>query len=134
MIMSELSQELEKIHLEIARLLGMDRDLLHFEYRRDQERTVLNLITSNPRHNQSFLYHSESGFGEMDVLNKMLDYVTDNRKSKHSYTIQWSLSDGSELHTSYFRGQNVYEVLDKFYYGKDINSTIIFSISLNPIA
>jgi hypothetical protein len=133
--MSELNSELEKIHLEIARLLGLSRENLVFEYiSEDEDKTVLKLITVNPRHKQSFLFHQETGFGEMDVLHKMLDYVKTHKHSKDSYTIQWSLKDGKELHTSYFRGKNIYEVLDKFYYGKDITSTIIFSISLNPIS
>jgi len=133
--MSELNSELEKIHLEIARLLGLPRENLVFEYIKEgDDKTILRLITVNPRHKQSFLFHQESGFGEMDVLHKMLDYVKTHKHSKDSYTIQWSLKDGKELHTSYFRGKNIYEVLDKFYYGKDITSTIIFSISLNPIS
>lgn len=133
--MSELNSELEKIHLEIARLLGLSRENLVFEYTgEDEDKTVLKLITVNPRHKQSFLFHQETGFGEMDALHKMLDYVKTHKHSKDSYTIQWSLKDGKELHTSYFRGKNIYEVLDKFYYGKDITSTIIFSISLNPVS
>jgi hypothetical protein len=133
--MSELNSELERIHLEIARLLGLPRENLVFEYMKEgDDKTILRLITVNPRHKQSFLFHQETGFGEMDVLHKMLDYVKTHKHSKDSYTIQWSLKDGKELHTSYFRGKNIYEVLDKFYYGKDITSTIIFSISLNPIS
>ncbi len=133
--MSDLNSELEKMHLEIARLLGISRENLVFEYMKEgEDKTILRLITVNPRHKQSFLFHQEIGFGEMDVLHKMLDYVKTHKHSKDSYTIQWSLKDGKELHTSYFRGKNIYEVLDKFYYGKDITSTIIFSISLNPIS
>lgn len=133
--MSELNNELEKIHREIAQILGLSRENLKFEYtQEDEDKITLSLITINPRHKQSFLFHKETGFGEMNALNKMLDYVKTHKHSKDSYTIQWSLKDGKELYTSYFRGKNIYEVLDKFYYGKDITSTIIFSISLNPLS
>ena len=35
----------------------------------------LDLITINPRHNQSFLFHSESGYDKLEALKKMKDYV-----------------------------------------------------------
>ena len=131
---NELQAELERIHGEIARLLGLDRTSLRFEYSGEEDKNTLHLITVNPRHGQSFLFHTVQGFGEMDVLKKMLDYVKNRRQSTNTYTIQWSLKDDRELHTSYFQGKNMYEVLDKFYHGKDITSTVIFTISLNPIS
>lgn len=130
----ELSAELEKKYAQIAELMGISRDNLLFEYREEEGKTILNLITVNPRHKQSFLFNTTQGFGEMDALHKMLDHVKNHKKGKDTYTIQWSLSDEPELHTSYFRGKNIYEVLDKFYFGKDISSTVIFTISLNPIS
>lgn len=129
-----LNKELEKIHLEISELMGLSREHLNFEYQKDGEKTILNLITINPRHKQSFLFNSTQGFGEMDALHKMLDLVKNQKKGKDTYTIQWALNDNQELHTSYFRGKNIYEVLDKFYFGKDISTTVIFSVSLNPIS
>lgn len=133
--MSDLISELEKVHVDISKRLGIDRSNLHFEYINDgEDKVILKLITINPRHKQSFLFHTSNGFGEMDALNKMLEYVKIHKQYKDSYTIQWSLNGEEELHTSYFRGKNIYDVLDKFYYGKDITGTIIFNISLNPIS
>lgn len=129
-----LRNELQKIHSDISKKLGLSPEYLQFDYHPSDERIRLHLITRNPRHEQAFLFHTSEGFSEIDAALRMLDYVTSHQPSKHSYTIQWSLRDSSNLHTSYFRGQNVYEVLDKFYFGKDIHSTIIFHISLNPLA
>jgi hypothetical protein len=130
----ELNRELEKKYAEIAHLMGMERENLQFQYSREGDRTVLHLITVNPRHRQSFLFHTETGFGEMDTVAKLVEYIKTYRQAKDSYTIQWAMRDSDELHTSYFRGANIYAVLDKFYFGKDIHSTIIFSISLNPLS
>ncbi len=130
----ELNSELEKIHIEIARMLGLSRELLTFNYANKEGKTTLQLATMNPRHQQTFLFHTTTGFGEMDALNKMQEYVQENKSTKNTYTIQWALDDNNELHTSYFTGKNIYEVLDKFYYGKDITGTIIFNISLNPLS
>jgi hypothetical protein len=131
----ELNSELEKIHLSIAQMLGLERPLLTFNYTNTEEgRTTLELTTLNPRHQQTFLFHTTSGFGEMDALNKMMDYVAENKNTKSTYTIQWAVAEKNDLHTSYFTGKNIYEVLDKFYYGKAITGTIIFSLSLNPLS
>jgi hypothetical protein len=130
----ELNSELEKIHLSIANMLGLERSLLTFNYTNKDGKTTLELATSNPRHQQTFLFHTTIGFGEMDALNKMEEYVKENKNTRNTYTIQWSVDGKTELHTSYFAGKNMYEVLDKFYYGKAITGTIIFNISLNPLS
>jgi len=129
-----LQEELQGLRNEIAQYLAIDPTLLTFELSQDGDKHLLRLITTNPRHLQSFLYHTVDGFGELDTLHKMLAYIKSKRPEKSTYTIQWSLKEEKELHTSYFRGKDLYEVLDKFYYGKDINATLIFSVSLNPIA
>ena len=129
-----LQEEMQGLRAEIARYLSIDLSLLTFELSQEGEKHVLRLVTTNLRHQQSFLYHTVDGFGELDTLHKMLGYIKAKRPEKSTYTIQWSLREEKELHTSYFRGKDLYEVLDKFYYGKDINATLIFSVSLNPIA
>jgi len=130
----ELNSELEKIHVNIANMLGLERDLLTFKYTNNNAKSTLELATSNPRHQQTFLFHTTSGFGEMDALNKMVEYVKENKNIKSTYTIQWSVTDKNDLHTSYFAGKTIYDVLDKFYYGKAITGTIIFNITLNPLS
>jgi nanoRNase/pAp phosphatase (c-di-AMP/oligoRNAs hydrolase) len=130
----ELNSELEKIHVQIAKMLGLSRELLTFHYSNEDGKTTLQLATMNPRHQQTFLFHTTQGFGEMDALNKMQEYVQENKNTRSTYTIQWAMEGINDLHTSYFTGKNIYQVLDKFYYGKAITSTIIFNISLNPLS
>ena len=130
----ELNSELEKIYIQIAGMLGLSRELLTFHYTTENGKTTLQLATMNPRHQQIFLFHTSTGFGEMDALNKMQEFVQENKSTKSTYTIQWSMENNNELYTSYFTGKNIYEVLDKFYFGKAITGTIIFNISLNPLS
>lgn len=133
--MSEnLQKELEKQYLQIAKMIGLDREFLTFEFTKDGDVNHFRVITINPRHKQSFVFHTTQGFGEIDAVSKMIDYIKEHHDVKNTYTIQWAIDKSSELNTSYFRGKNVYEVLDKFYYGKDITGTIIFNISLNPLS
>ncbi|NNC94486.1 MAG: hypothetical protein HKN92_02920 [Chitinophagales bacterium] len=103
-----------------------------FNYSSKDNHVDLDLITINPRHEQSFLYHSEIGIDKIEALKKMMAYVEIHHQKENSYTIQWIELGEGELNTSYFRGKNMYDVLDKFFYQRDPNLYKIYSINLNP--
>lgn len=118
----------------ILKQMGLTRELAEFDYNQEGKLVKLDLITKNPRHNQSFLFQTVRGIDQTDALDKMLDYVKEHKNITYVYTIQWTARDDEHSHISYFRGTNMYDVLDKFYYGRDMNQITIFSIVLNPEA
>ncbi|UOQ77816.1 hypothetical protein MUN84_03925 [Hymenobacter sp. 5516J-16] len=127
------------VHVESARIqrqiedyLGLGAGNLLFEFRQLDGQTRLDLITVNPRHHQSFLFRYEVGSDKLEALRKMLTYVQRYRDEESSYTIQWRTRGDKELQTSYFRAHNVYEALDKLYYGRDLTTITVFSVVLNP--
>ncbi|KUG08446.1 hypothetical protein [Solirubrum puertoriconensis] len=127
------------VHVESARIqrliedtLGMQPGNLLFDFRQLDGQVRLDLITVNPRHHQSFLFRYEVGYDKLDALRKMLAYVQNFRDNESSYTLQWRARGDKELQTSYFRAHNVYEALDKLYYGRDLNTITVFSVVLNP--
>ncbi|OKL40161.1 hypothetical protein [Pontibacter flavimaris] len=129
------------VHVESARIqkqiehhLGMSGGSLLFEFRKLDNKIRLDLVTVNPRHQQSFLFHSEEGYDRLDALRKMLTYVQSYRDRESSFTIQWMARDDKELNTSYFRARNMYEALDKLYFGRDMNTITVFSVVLNPVS
>ena len=122
-----------KIQKEIEEHLGLEKDTLVFDYSEIDGKAKLNLITINPRHHQSFLFNTEKGIDRLEALKKMLHYVKNIKDKENHYTVQWSTRDSSELHTSYFRASNIYNALDKLYYGRDMNTITVFSVVLNPI-
>ncbi|GAA4353641.1 hypothetical protein GCM10023185_14480 [Hymenobacter saemangeumensis] len=124
--------ESARLQREIEQHLGMEPGQLLFEYRQLDGQTRLDLITVNPRHQQSFLFRYELGYDRVDCLRKMLSYVRSFRDTESSYTLQWRARGDKELQTSYFRAHNVYEALDKLYYGRDLNTITVFSVVLNP--
>jgi hypothetical protein len=126
--------QLARYQKEIMDYLGMDSEHLVFEYNNYDGKTKLDLITVNPRHNQSFLFHSTVGVDRLEALKKMVEYVKQSREQENTYTVQWMSRGERELHTSYFRAKNVYEALDKLYYGRDINVITVYSVQLNPIS
>ncbi len=117
---------------EIEQCLGLEPAQLRFEFRELDGQTRLDLITLNPRHQQSFLFRYETGHDPVDCLRKMRDYVRDFHDTESSFTLQWRARGEKELHTSYFRAHNAYEALDKLYFGRDLNTITVFSVVLNP--
>ena len=131
---SDMHVETARAQQQIKDYLGLRTSDLMFEYSQADGKTKLDLITINPRHSQSFLFHSEKGADKVDALKKMWDYVQNYKEQENSYTIQWVTKSSSELHTSYFRASNILEVLEKLYYGRDRNTITVFSVVLNPVA
>ena len=132
---TDVHVESVKIQQEIENHLGLKGNSLIFEYQNiEGSKVKLDLITVNPRHNQSFLFHSETGYDKIDSLHKMRDYVKTYKEKESSYTIQWRTRGDKELQTSYFRARNIYDVLDKLYYGRDMNTITVFSVVLNPVS
>lgn len=131
---ADVHVEAAKIQKEIKGHLGLRTNALIFEYSTVDNKTKLDLITINPKHNQSFLFHSVMGFDKVDALKKMLEYVEHYKEKDSSYTIQWIAKGDKELHTSYFRASNIYDALEKLYYGRDMNTITVFSVVLNPVA
>lgn len=128
--------ETAKLQKEIGDHIGVGSDSLVFNFEETDggKNTKLFLITINPRHDQSFLFHSTEGSDRMDALRHMLDYVKHYKDRTSSYTVQWSARGANSLQTSYFRAKNVLEALDKLFYDRDPNSITVFSVILNPIS
>ena len=126
--------EAARIQQEIKDYLGLRTSDLVFEYSTVDRKVKLDLITINPRHNQAFLFHSETGTDKLDALKKMLGYVQNYKEKENSYTIQWVAKGERELHTSYFRAGNIMDALQKLYYGRDMNTITVFSVVLNPVS
>lgn len=126
--------EIARLQKEIGDHIGVGPDSLVFNFEEQgANRGKLYLITINPRHSQSFLFHAVEGTNKLDALRNMLDYVHSYKERTSSYTVQWSAKGENTLQTSYFRAKNVLEALDKLFYDRDPNSITVFSVTLNPI-
>ena len=113
-------------------LNGNNGVTVHFRY----EDNVLSLITFNPKNDEYFLVksiplktsHSSSTLEELTVYDEMVKYVDmlvhciDKKEVYPSvgtpYTVTWTKA-GEKINTSYFYGDNIEDVLSKFYYGKE---------------
>lgn len=130
----DINVEIARYQKEIIQRLGLPSENVVFDFNQTEGVVTLNLITVNPRHEQSFLFHSVKAVDKVEALQKMQKYVNSQQKDENTYTVQWRKAGDSELHTSYFRAKNMYDALDKFYYNRDITSYTIFNLALNPVA
>ena len=94
----------------------------------------LALVTKGVEHGQKFLFHKSKGAYRQQALEDLLDYIKDHRAKESTYTVQWRAFNESDLHTSYLSASNIQGVLEKFFFGRDIHSITVFSVSLNPIS
>lgn len=126
--------EVANLQTEISSYIGLGPGSVVFDFDEHNSKVSLNLITVNPRHNQSFLFHQTEASSRAEALRYMLEYVSVQKEKESSYTIQWSLGGEPSLHTSYFSAKNILGALDKLYFDRDPNTIVVFSVNLNPIA
>lgn len=131
---AEKEEEINRLKAEMGRYIGLGNNSLNFQFEDSNGSWLLRLITINPKHNQSFLFHTSTGETQLEAIQEMLNYVKAFKEDESSYTIQWTLLGEQSLHTSYFRAKNVIGALDKLYFGRDPNSITVFSVIMNPIS
>lgn len=132
--MADVNVEIARLQKEVSNSLALDSENVIFDFSQHDAVIKLDLITINPRHEQSFLYHSVKAIDKKEALTKILEYIAETNNIESTYTLQWRKLGSAELHTSYFRARNMYGALDKFFYNREMNSFNVFSITLNPVA
>tara|TARA_Y100000739_G_C20575164_1_gene449868 strand:+ start:333 stop:725 length:393 start_codon:yes stop_codon:yes gene_type:complete len=92
------------------------------------------LVTTSSHHGQKFLFHKSRGAYRQQALESLLDYIREHKAKECVFTIQWRALKDKELNTSYFSAPNIQAALDKFFFGRDLHSITVFSVSLNPLS
>ena len=114
---------------------------VHFDYsyNSDTKYSTIKVFTFNPKHGTTFLLHSASISGELDVskvglLKDVLAFLKNSIQPKQNlnYTIKWRKLDETCTHISYFCGKTVVEIVDKFFVDKNHFDYIIENMVLNP--
>tara|TARA_B100001287_G_scaffold150032_1_gene126296 strand:- start:6197 stop:6598 length:402 start_codon:yes stop_codon:yes gene_type:complete len=133
-MIANIKDRVSQIENKIAKTLSIKSNQLIFEYHVMPEYVDLDLFTVNEVHKQQFFFHSTEGRDKIEALELMLKYASNKLYIEDSFTIQWKIKGDTEIHQSHFRAINIMDALDKFYFGRSINSIVIYSIILNPIA
>ncbi|TAE43879.1 MAG: hypothetical protein EAZ44_02850 [Cytophagia bacterium] len=95
----------------------------------------LDLITINKEHNHKFLFHSNQGTSKMSILQEMIIYIDEYKKQQETYAIEWAdIKIPNRIEISWFKGNDIFDILNKFYYTKEKSQFKIFKIKLMPEA
>lgn len=127
------SVRIAELQREIEEYISLGSNSILYDFKEENGTCTLHAITVNPRHNQSFLFHTSKGLDRIDALEQLLKYVKEFRDKESSFTIQWSIIGDDRLQTSYFSAKNIIGALDKLYFDRDPNTVTVFNVSLNPI-
>ncbi len=124
-----------KLEEQIRELVRKDNKCdVQFIYNRDADKWSVDVFTVNPSNGETFLMKSEPSVDanyEL-ALERVLQYVNTHKKDYSSYTVEWAKKGENSNTTSYFYCTGMYDVLHKFYEGKNNpDKYIIFSIKLN---
>lgn len=131
--MTDKNIDIARLQNEIENYIGLGPGSIVFDYDEIDNGIELRVITVNPRHRQSFLFHMAEGRDKVEALKSVVEYVKNYKEKESTYTIQWRIKGEDLLNTSYFSAKNVLGALDKLFYGRDPNSITVFSVILNPI-
>ena len=126
------SENTERVENEIRGYFGTHQ--IEFIEERLEGVIEVALVTTSSHHGQKFLFHKACGAFRQQALESLLDYIREHKAKECTYTIQWRALNETDLHTSYFSAPNIQAALDKFFFGRDLHSITVFSVSLNPIS
>tara|TARA_B100001564_G_C20450459_1_gene583223 strand:+ start:312 stop:704 length:393 start_codon:yes stop_codon:yes gene_type:complete len=126
------SENTERIENEIKGYFGTHK----VEFIEEKQEGVIEvaLVTTNDHHGQTFLFHKSKGAYRQQAIEALLDYIREHKARECTFTIQWRAINEKELHTSYFCAPNIQAALEKFFFGRDVHSITVFTVSLNPIS
>lgn len=120
-----------RILSEISKLISDDNNnTIHPVWDEIDDKLTLHLFTYNDRNGQSFLLKSLPGNVKVGILSKMLNYLTDEMPSENKYSVTWIRKEGKEEQLSYFHGNSIVDIINKFYFGKEVEDISILEIKL----
>lgn len=126
-----------QLESQISRYFMKDNGVTcHFRYEDDKEDgdVFLCVYTFNKDTNTSFLFHKVKGASLTTALTKALNYLKEVMPEENNYTVKWRKEGEEEERESYFRGSDIEEVVNKFYFGKDRETITVTDVNLNPIS
>ena len=69
---------------------------------------------------------------KIEILGKGLEYLRSRESDYLNYMVEWNYKNGDKTKISYFRGKSLEDIMEKFYYGKSMNSIVIYKMEMIP--
>jgi hypothetical protein len=136
--------ETTKIELEdeISRAIMAENGCTaHFEYVNDdkgvkkfhfQNPRIITVMTFNPKTRETFLLKEVKAKTDEEGLTQISEYVKGHKIDYDSFTVIWVKKGNSKQALSYFFCKDALEALEKFFFNKDREEYIIYSVTMSP--
>jgi len=109
----------------------------HFEYKSemdiDELPRIINVMTYNPKTRETFLLKEVTSNSDEEGLMKISEYVKNHKLITILILLSGQKSEVSQS-CSHFYYQDALEVLEKFFFNKQREDYVIYSLSMNPKA
>ena len=134
-----------KMESKISELIEQDnRCNVEFEwsYNNDLNDCIvsLHILTFNPIHGTKFLMYKDQrrinryimveDNVKKEILGKGLEYLRSRETDCLNYMVEWNYKNSEKTKISYFRGKSLEDIMEKFYYGKSMNSIVIYKMEM----
>ena len=126
------SENTERIENEIRGYFGNDQ--VDFIEEKLEGIIEIALVTTSAHHGKKFLFHKTRGAYRQQAIESLLDYIREHKAKECVYKVQLRAMNETELQTLYFSAPNIQAALDKFFFGRELHSNTVFSVSLNPVS
>ena len=100
----------------------------------------LHILTFNPIHGTKFLMYKDQrrinryimveDMIKIEMLGRGLEYIRSKQNDNLNYMVEWNYKTGNKTKISYFRGKSMEDIMEKFYYGKSMNSVVIYKMEM----
>lgn len=92
---------------------------------------VVTVITYNPNTRETFLLKSVCEKTDEEGLEVISTYVKSHKIDYDSFTISWAKKGESKQSKSYFYCKDILEALEKFFFNKQREDYVIYSVNMN---
>jgi hypothetical protein len=108
--------------------------IYNYLFSQNNKEYIVKIITYNIEEKIPFLLVEKKGISFLDALIKIKKYLDKNinQKKEKVYTVQWWKNTDCTTRYSFFSGNSITEIEDKFFYGKERQLYTIYNIRLSP--
>ena len=93
---------------------------------------TITVMTYNPKTRETFLLKEVSAESDEKGLLKVSEYVKSHKVDYDSFTVVWAKKGETKQSPSYFHCKDALEALEKFFFNKQREEYVIYSVNMNP--
>lgn len=107
-------------------------DTKHFKTFFNQSPRTITVMTYNPKTKETFLLKEVNAKTDEEGLVQIAEYVKTHKVDYDSFTVLWTKKGDTKQSSSYFYCKDALEALEKFFFNKEREDYVIYSVTMSP--